>query len=63
MRKRQGIADRVSRLVALVRKDRGQALAEYSLILALIFTACVFALVAMGLTVAGQLSAVGAAFP
>ena len=63
MRRRHGIADTMSRLVVLVRQDDGQALAEYGLILALVFTGCVIALAALGLVLAGELSAVGAAFP
>lgn len=43
--------------------DRGQALAEYGLILALVFAACVIALGAMGLVLAGQLGIVADAFP
>ena len=41
----------------------GQGLAEYSLILAFMAAACVPALTALGLTLAGQLDVVTAAFP
>ncbi len=45
------------------RKDEGQALAEYSLILAFIAVACVLALTALGLALAGHLNAFAVAFP
>ncbi len=48
---------------ARFRKEEGQALAEYSLILAFIAAACVLALGALGLALAGQLDAFAGAFP
>ncbi len=43
--------------------QRGQALAEYSLILAFIFIAAVLALGFLGLALAGQIDSVAGAFP
>ncbi len=43
--------------------EEGQALAEYSLILAFIAAACIVALTALGLAVAGELDTVTAVFP
>ena len=43
--------------------QRGQALAEYTLILAFIFIACVLALGFLGLALAGQLESFAGAFP
>jgi len=54
--------DLMSRLVARFHEE-GQALAEYSLILAFIFIACVIALGALGLAISGQLDAVTAGLP
>ncbi len=51
-----GILDNLSR-------ERGQALAEYSLILAFIAMACIVALGVLGLALAGQLDSFTAAFP
>jgi Flp pilus assembly pilin Flp len=50
-------------LAARFRKEEGQALAEYGLILAFIAAACVLALTALGLALAGQLGAFAAAYP
>jgi Flp pilus assembly pilin Flp len=50
-------------LAARFRKEEGQALAEYSLILAFIAAACILALGALGLALAGQLGAFAGAFP
>ena len=44
-------------------QEEGQALAEYSLILAFVFIACVVALGFLGLAIAGRLDAVTAGFP
>ena len=52
----EGEADRV-------REESGQALAEYSLILAFIAMACIIALGILGLNLAGHLSALANAFP
>ncbi len=48
---------------ARLRKEEGQALAEYSLILAFIAAACVLALGALGLALAGHLDTFADAFP
>jgi len=53
----------VRKFVERLREQDGQALAEYSLILALIFAACVAALGIMAATIAGALGDVAAAFP
>jgi pilus assembly protein Flp/PilA len=53
----------VLRLVARVRSEEGQALAEYGLILGLIAIVCLVALGALGLAVAGQLGNVAGAMP
>jgi Flp pilus assembly pilin Flp len=45
------------------KAERGQALAEYSLILAFVAAACVLALGALGLAIAGHLDSFAAAFP
>jgi len=55
--------DRVLELAARFRKEQGQALAEYSLILAFVAAACVLALGILGLALAGHLDALTAAFP
>ncbi len=57
------MSDCILRLAARFRKEEGQALAEYGLILALIATASILALGALGLALAGQLDAFAAAFP
>lgn len=46
-----------------VRDEKGQALAEYSLILALIFAACVTALGIMALAIVGGLTDAANMFP
>ena len=51
------------RLYGLFEREKGQALAEYGLILALIAVAAVLALTALGLAVARQLSALEAGMP
>ena len=53
----------VLKLVARFRNEKGQALAEYSLILAFIAAASVLALGALGLALGGHLDALAAAFP
>ncbi len=57
------MSDWILGLAAPFRKEEGQALAEYSLILAFIAAACVLALGALGLALAGHLNAVAAVFP
>jgi pilus assembly protein Flp/PilA len=51
----------VLRTVARMQDDSGQALAEYGLILALIAVVAILALTALGVAVAGKLSAITAA--
>lgn len=46
----------------LARREDGQALAEYGLILALILVVAVAALTALGLAITGKLTAITAAF-
>ena len=55
------ISDFVMGLVARVRSEAGQALAEYGLILALIAVVCLLALTAIGLAISGHLGTVAAA--
>jgi len=43
--------------------ERGQALSEYSLILAFVAMACVLALGALGLAIVGHIDSFAAAFP
>jgi len=50
-------------LIVLFREEEGQALAEYSLILAFVFIACVMTLGVLGLALTGLLDVVTAAFP
>lgn len=57
------MSDWVLGLAACFHKEEGQALAEYGLILAFIAAAAVLALTALGLALAGHLSALPAAFP
>ena len=51
------------RLYGLFEREKGQALAEYGLILALIAVAAILALTALGLAIAGQLDAIEAVMP
>ena len=51
------------RVVARLEPTEGQALAEYALILAFIFVACVVALGFLGLAIAGEFDVVTAALP
>jgi Flp pilus assembly pilin Flp len=57
--------DPMLRLIRRRRKngEKGQALAEYSLILAFVLIVCVFALGVIGLTLAGRLYEFAVAFP
>ncbi len=57
------MSDWGSGLAARFRKEEGQALAEYGLILAFIAAAAVLALTALGLGLVGNLNALAAAFP
>ncbi len=51
------------RFVARFEREKGQALAEYGLILALIAVAAIFALGVLGLAIAGQLKAITDVMP
>jgi Flp pilus assembly pilin Flp len=62
-RKWQRIVDWTRGLLVPLHEDSGQALAEYSLVLALIAVACVFALTALGLSLVGLLELVADGFP
>ncbi len=63
MRKWRSMGGWTRGLIVLFREEEGQALAEYSLILAFVAMACILALGALGLAVAGLLDVVTAAFP
>jgi len=54
--------DLILRLTARFREE-GQALAEYSLILAFVFIACIAVLGFLGIAISGQLQAVTDGFP
>ena len=51
------------RLYGLFEREKGQALAEYGLILALIAAAAIIALTALGLAIAGELGVITAQLP
>ncbi len=53
----------IARALDYLKGQRGQALAEYSLILAFVALACVVALGLLGLALAGQIDALTAGFP
>ena len=53
----------VLRVLRGAKAEPGQALAEYSLILAFVAAACVLGLGALGLALAGHLDSFAAAFP
>lgn len=53
----------VLRALNRLHAERGQALAEYSLILAFVAMACVVALGLLGLALAGHIDSFAAAFP
>jgi Flp pilus assembly pilin Flp len=57
------MSGRILELAARFHEEEGQALAEYSLILAFIAAAGVLALTVLGLALAGHLDALAAAFP
>ena len=58
-----GIAEYARGIFERLNAQRGQALAEYTLILAFIFIASVLALGFLGLALAGQLESFAGAFP
>jgi pilus assembly protein Flp/PilA len=53
----------ILRLLARFQSEKGQALAEYGLILALIAVVCILALTAIGLAISGTLGSVADAMP
>jgi Flp pilus assembly pilin Flp len=55
--------DNVRRVLERVKSEKGQALAEYSLILAFVGMACVLALGGLGLAIAGHIENFAAALP
>ena len=55
--------ENVLRGLDCVNAERGQGLAEYSLILAFVAMACVLALGVLGLAIAGHIDSFAAAFP
>lgn len=57
------VAATLLRFVARFEGQRGQTLAEYGLILALIAAVCIAAVGFLGLALAGQLDAITAALP
>ncbi len=57
------VAATLLRFVARFEGEKGQTLAEYGLILALIAVVCIAAVGVLGLAVAGQLDAITAALP
>jgi len=57
------ISEFVLGLVARVRSEAGQALAEYGLVLALIAVVCIAALTALGLAISGLLGDIAGAMP
>ncbi len=56
------MVEHILRMLSRVDEARGQALAEYSLILAFVAMACIIALGALGLVIAGQIDAFTDAF-
>lgn len=57
------IAEYARGIFERLNTQRGQALAEYTLILAFIFMACVLALGFLGLALAGHIDSFAGAFP
>ena len=57
------ISEALLRVYARFEQEKGQALAEYGLILALIAVVCIFTLVALGLAVSGQFEQITAKMP
>ncbi len=57
------IAEYARGIYERLNTQRGQALAEYTLILAFVFIACVLALGFLGLALAGQIGNLAGAFP
>jgi len=51
------------RLLARFQSEKGQALAEYGLIIALIAVVCILMLTALGLAISGTLGDITAAMP
>ena len=57
------MAEYIMRVLDRLKAERGQALAEYSLVLAFIAAACVIALGVLGLALAGHIDNFAGAFP
>ncbi len=57
------IAEYARGIFECLNTQRGQALAEYTLILAFVVMACVLALGFLGLALAGQINSFAGAFP
>ncbi len=51
------MVEHILRMLSRVNEARGQALAEYSLLLAFVAMACIIAMGALGLAIAGQINA------
>lgn len=52
------MSDTLATLLSCFQRERGQALAEYGLLLALIAVVCIVALGALGLAIAGTLDSI-----
>jgi Flp pilus assembly pilin Flp len=63
IKRRMNVAEYAQGIFERFNTQRGQALAEYALILAFIFIASVLALGFLGLALAGQLESLAGAFP
>ena len=57
------MTEKVLRVIGCINREWGQGLAEYSLILAFVAMACVLALGALGVALAGQIDSIAGAFP
>jgi len=57
------MTEKVLRVIGCINREWGQGLAEYSLILAFVVMACVLALGALGVALAGQIDSIAGAFP
>jgi Flp pilus assembly pilin Flp len=55
--------ENVLRALDCINGERGQGLAEYSLILAFVAMACILALGVLGLAIAGHIDSFAAKFP
>jgi pilus assembly protein Flp/PilA len=57
------ISEFVMRLMARYESEKGQALAEYGLILALVAVVCILAVTAVGVAISGTLGDIAGAMP